>query len=176
MAINNSVESKAGESAEVINLSILGAGSWGLTLAHMLGQKPGYSVRVFCRNQERSARLSQGVFQRFCDDHAAPTPTAPAALELSAVPEFSAAPNTDGFCSRFESTWMPSWPASTKRMVPPNTHLNVARSSTNFLSWSVMHLISLDHWPIGRGVQSRRPLGSTGLLFAIAPQPRKGRM
>lgn len=60
MAINNSVESKADARAEVINLSILGAGSWGLTLAHMLGQKPGYNVRVFCRNEERSARLSQG--------------------------------------------------------------------------------------------------------------------
>ncbi|HMX44424.1 MAG TPA: NAD(P)H-dependent glycerol-3-phosphate dehydrogenase [Candidatus Obscuribacter sp.] len=47
------------EAVPATRVSILGAGSWGLTLAQMLGRKENYSVNVFCRDADRCLRLSQ---------------------------------------------------------------------------------------------------------------------
>lgn len=45
--------------ASDVTLAVLGAGSWGLTLAQLWAQKDGFKVRVFCRDQARAERLSQ---------------------------------------------------------------------------------------------------------------------
>lgn len=42
-----------------VRLSVLGAGSWGLTLAQLWAQKEGFKVRVFCRDEERARQLAQ---------------------------------------------------------------------------------------------------------------------